>query len=380
MISTIVPAPPDRGDRIRGYEMLRALVEFGEVQLALIGNEPLGTAASLALESIGVHVLRFPISTVLGLRGVLGAVVAGRPWGVWRLRRTASRLASAVGPQDAVIGFQLKSAYYAEKVPAGLKVLELTDSLGRYRKVLPVWRNPLRWLSLTGAGREEAVWAGRFPMTFVCSEQDAKEIAKHSPHARIRVVDNGADPRQTPLETGTKDSLLFVGSLFYPPNRDGLHWFLRDVWPAIAADHPTLAFRIVGEGPNDTVRRLAGQRVTWTGYLNDLTWEYERALALVNPVRYGTGTRRKILYAWAAGLPVISTREGANGLAYDAGKHLLIANQPEEFRHAVSKLLSEPGTWERIGGAGWALTRQRYHSAEIWHAALTEMFTTRTRQ
>ncbi|MDA8344253.1 MAG: glycosyltransferase [Thermaerobacter sp.] len=375
VISALVPAPPDRGDRIRGYEMLQALSEFGEVHLALIGNDAPSPAAARSLQAIGVRLQRFPVSTLEKSLGVLGAMLSGRPWGTWRIPRVAKLLGTSIGTWDVVVGFQLKSAYYADKVQAGLRILELTDSLGLYRKALPALRNPLRWLSLSGAAREEARWACRFAVSFLCSEQDADEIVRHRSDARIRIVANGADCWGEPVSAGhQKDSLVFIGSLFYPPNRDGLRWFLQEIWPRVAADHPEIVFRVVGEGPKSTGRWVVGPRVSWTGYLSDLTPEYERALALVNPIRYGTGTRRKILYAWGAGVPVISTSEGAHGLAGLNGEHLLIADLPSEFQRAVSELAASRETWLGLSRSGWELARERYAPKAIWHAALSEVF------
>lgn len=381
MVSGIVPAPPDRGDRIRGYEMLQALREFGEVHLAVTGSEVVRPTAAQALDTIGVHVQQFPVSATERLLEIAGAALSGRPWGTWRAARVANELRAWDSRWDLVIGFQLKSAYYAANVPAQLRVLELTDSLGLYRRMLPAFRNPVRWLSLSGAAREEARWAARFDATFVCAEQDALEIAKHAASSNIHIVANGAECWDVPVSaTVRKDSLLFVGSLHYPPNRDGLRWLIREVWPSVAASHPELSLRVVGEGPHSSKRLASGPRVCWTGYLPDLAPEYERALALVNPVQYGTGTRRKILYAWGAGVPVVSTSEGAKGLHGQSGKHLMIADQPEEFARAIDALSSKPDVWAGLSTSGWELARNHYGPKNIWGQALRNLFGARLPQ
>lgn len=92
MVSGIVPAPPDRGDRIRGYEMLQALREFGEVHLAVTGSEVVRPTAAQALDTIGVHVQQFPVSATERLLEIAGAALSGRPWGTWRAARVASEL------------------------------------------------------------------------------------------------------------------------------------------------------------------------------------------------------------------------------------------------------------------------------------------------
>ena len=172
---------------------------------------------------------------------------------------------------------------------------------------------------------------------------------------------------------GMKDSLLFIGSLHYPPNRDGLVWFLRDVWPTILATQPDMQLRVVGEGPRGAGRWMKGPRVSWVGYVSDLTPEYNRAVALVNPIRYGTGTRRKILGAWAAGVPVVSTTRGAQGLDYINQEHLLLADAADEFASAVRILRESPETWHRLNRAGWEHARNRYDSLRAWGVALHEI-------
>ncbi len=371
--SRLTPAPPDRGDRIRGFEMLQALSQVGQVHLAVMTDQPPSTRIVDLIHGAGVSEIRhIPVRRYEHWCGTLGAAIMGRPWSTARLPRVARELSSWAVDWDMVVAFQLRAAYYVSQIHAPMRVLELTDSLSLYRASLPVARHPLRWLSLAGVAREERKWVHQFDVTVVCAAADASAVRSIVRDADVRIIENGTEPRRIPTDETQRDALLFVGNMRYPPNWDGVMWFLHRVWPTIAKIYDNLEFRVVGDG---APRRLwpRGPRVKWMGYAADLGAEYERAIALVNPVFYGSGTRRKILNAWAAGLPVVSTTGGAAGLEYQKGQHLLIADSETEFYDAIAALMARPELRKRLGTAACHWAVERYSSERLWSRALEDI-------
>jgi len=198
----------------------------------------------------------------------------------------------------------------------------------------------------------------------VCSTADQKRLAADAPSATTCVIPNAADvehlkPRPTdPAPDG--HTVLFFGLLSTVPNVDGVVHFLRDIWPAIAAARPDARFVVVGADPAPAIRAHCGPGVTIVGPVEDLRPHLAAAAVIVVPLRLGSGTRLKILEAWAMARPVVSTSLGAEGLGAVPGRHLLIADDPAVFASSVLRVLGDPALAGELGGAGRLLVSERY--------------------
>jgi glycosyltransferase involved in cell wall biosynthesis len=145
-----------------------------------------------------------------------------------------------------------------------------------------------------------------------------------------------------PHPTDSRD-LVFVGSMDWMPNDDGIRWFAQAVFPLVRQRQPDATLTVVGRSPSADMQRLAertpGIRVT--GSVPDVRPYLQRAVASVVPLRIGGGTRLKVFEAMAAGAPVVSTAIGAEGLPVQHGRHLLIADSPEAQAEAIVHLLTD---------------------------------------
>jgi len=210
----------------------------------------------------------------------------------------------------------------------------------------------------------------------VASERERQKLLARRPQANIAVIPNGVDTGSYTPEaiskvsrqsgfSESKPTILFVGSMDYHANVEAVTWFSRAAWPQIAYNHPDIHFVIVGRDPPPLVRALASDRVHVTGTVDDVRPFYPSALAVVVPIRSGSGTRIKILEAMAAGVPVVSTRLGAEGLAVEDGVHLLFANDGPEIALAVTRLASSFETRIQLSRAGRALVCRTYDWSTI---------------
>jgi glycosyltransferase involved in cell wall biosynthesis len=163
-----------------------------------------------------------------------------------------------------------------------------------------------------------------------------------------------------------RSSVVFVGSMDFHPNVDAAAYFGREVWPEIHAAAPGLQFVIVGSRPVAAVRQLAKlPGVTVTGTVEDVRPYYRKALVAVAPLRIAGGTRLKILEAMAAGVPVVASRIGAEGLEVKPGQDLLVGDTPGEIAAAVSRLHGSPALWGQLSGRGRELVAARYDWAAL---------------
>lgn len=200
----------------------------------------------------------------------------------------------------------------------------------------------------------------------VVSEREKQLLKNRSPEAEIYVVPNGVDTAafgitaERSVSNRHRNTLLYVGSMDYHANVDAVVWFVREIWPAVANEFPDLRFTIVGRNPGPQVRALASHNVQVTGSVDDVRPYYLSGEAVVVPLRVGSGTRLKILEAMAAGVPVVSTALGAEGLEAVDGVHMLIGNSPREFAAALVRLLRDPALAASLVDAGKKLVIGRY--------------------
>jgi hypothetical protein len=188
--------------------------------------------------------------------------------------------------------------------------------------------------------------------TVVLCSPDDRATAGFSNAAVVR---NGYEPPEHPLgrvDVGHPPVVLFQGSMRYGPNTDGAVWFVSEIAPLIRAQMPDVQVRLVGD-PDGVVDNLDHRpEITVVGHVASMEEELARADLVVAPLRYASGTRLKILEALAHRIPVVSTAVGAQGLGLEAGRHLLVADDPGAFARACVAALTEPALRKQLADEG----------------------------
>ena len=217
--------------------------------------------------------------------------------------------------------------------------------------------------------RLEREWLPRFDVLLPASECDAGALAALAPGSRIVVFPNALRrmPQSSPAER--REEIVFSGNLEYHPNTSAARWFHRDIWPLIRAAHPHLTWRLVGKNPQAVAGSIRGPGIEFSGPIDDAIGEIARAQVAVVPLLSGSGTRFKILEAWAAGTPVVSTTVGAEGLPVKDGEHLLIADDSRGFAASVLRLLESEELRARLSAAGCELLNRDF----TWDAAWSRL-------
>ncbi len=202
---------------------------------------------------------------------------------------------------------------------------------------------------------------------FACSDDD-RNVLSNLNGGRMPgyTIPNGVDVERRPYDSRhskwQSGHVLFCGTLNYAPNRDGLLWFHRDVWPLVRRQNPNVQLMVVGQGAaNDDFLDLRyDPSVQFIGAVDDVVPYYKRAGVAVVPLRQGSGTRLKLLEAMSMGNPVVSTRIGAEGIEAQSGEHLLLADVPDEFAAAITSLVSAPERFDAIRQSAHKLVSAAY--------------------
>lgn len=199
------------------------------------------------------------------------------------------------------------------------------------------------------------------------SEEDASIMRDRFglPPERVRAVPTGVNvdyfkrPETPPARSA---DLVFVGSMDWMPNEDGVQFFVREVLPLIQLQRRDCSVCLVGRNPSVSIRKLAAATpgLVVTGTVPDVRPYLWGARASIVPLRIGGGTRLKIYESAAAGVPVISTQVGAEGLQLENGKECLLADSPQDFAAACLRILNEAELRESLAAAAFKLVSSRF--------------------
>ncbi|PRY48144.1 glycosyltransferase involved in cell wall biosynthesis [Geodermatophilus tzadiensis] len=221
------------------------------------------------------------------------------------------------------------------------------------RVELPLWRR----LERRVLRRADAV--------VVCSDLDRQRLGS-GPVAVVPNTYAGPLPSGATWTPPVVPTFVLVGTFWYPPNVDAAVHMATRVLPRLRERVPSARVRLVGRGGQDLLGEVEGlPGVDVVGDVADVTPELLAATAAVVPVRFGGGTRVKILEAFALGVPVVSTSLGCEGLDVVDGVHLLVANDPEQLAAACARLAADPAEGRRLAAAGRRLFETCYAPAEV---------------
>jgi polysaccharide biosynthesis protein PslH len=210
--------------------------------------------------------------------------------------------------------------------------------------------------------RFEPMQIRRFHHVLAVSEQDRFAMSAMVDPARISVVPTGVDLAKysyNPKARASTPLVVFIGSMDWAPNIDGMEYFCRDIWPHVLEQVPDARFRIVGRNPHTRVQKLASASVEVTGSVPSIVDYLAEAAVVVVPLRIGGGTRIKIYEGMAMGKATVSTGLGAEGLDVRHGHDILLADDPRKFAEYVARLLRDEKTLRQYEAAA-AATAQKY--------------------
>ena len=381
-LTQVLPYPLDSGAKIRQYHMLRYLSRGHQVTLVSFvrpDNTP-EQVAHLASFCAAVHTVAMLRSRWRDGRAALQGLLTGLPVVIARdeigeMRALIRRLV-AQERFDAVHADQVSMAQYGLQAMRQGQLKGVVDMHNAMYLVLERLasgqHNPAKRLALRREARAMARYEARvcraFDAALTVTREDRDFLLQLYPEAERAVlaarfvpVPICVDPSQVSpvVHRPEPPTILHLGTMFWPPNSEGVLWFARDVLPRIWDSVPAARFVVVGKDPPAEVQALtADPRIQVTGYVDDPAPYLEAADAFIVPLHAAGGMRVKILDAWLWGLPIVATPIGAEGIAVEDGEHLLIAEDAASFAQAVLRLLDDPALNQRLrlNGRAWVET------------------------
>ncbi len=379
-----IPLPLNVGGNLRPYHLLRALSGVSDVTLVSATSANDEPRHLDQMRAMCADVRLFPAGSFRWRRDL------ARPYARLRMlsqnldpfepmmlkayqsREAATLLADLSGQEFDVIWIERLQLLRSLPAFAGRRVIVDLDDIEHRRLAHKLKRLPFSRRTLIDAfdfvkmRALERSLVRRPWEVVVCSDIDRTALGAHP---RSWVVPNGIDlPPEAVLARSVPatPTFVFVGAMFYEPNVDAVHYFMESIYPAVRHALPRARFVIVGRDPTPAVMALHDNAsVTVTGTVPDVAPFLRSASAMVVPLRYGSGTRIKILEAMAHRVPVISTSVGAEGLDVVSGEHLILADDAGTFAAACVRVARETPLATRLAAHGHRLVEGRYQWSHI---------------
>ncbi len=397
-LTQVLPYPLDAGPKMRAYFVLRQLAKSHDVTVvSFVRPEDASESVShLASFCQSVHTVPMVRSLALNVRAVAKATVSGLPAIIVRdeirsMQRRIAYLVRDVG-FDAVHADQTSMAQYA------LYARRVADPSRRPRIVFDVHNALHRIYGQMRADEpslprrlylvreraaleryERQLWPRFDGAVFVTAQDRAALGAPPEDRAGLTTIPICAATEDRALVTQVPDPklVLHMGTMFWPPNAQGMLWFARSVWPRVLEQVPEARLAVIGRHPPEALVALnADSSIDVLGYVDDPAPYLAQTAAFIVPLHAGAGMRVKILDGWSWGLPIVTTSLGAEGIDVTNGADALVADDPAAFADAVIRLLQEPGLRQQLrdGGHNMALTAYNWQRRyEDWDRVYSEV-------
>lgn len=378
-IAQYFPYPPTSGGLSRTYNLIKLLSKNHELTLwsFTIPDEPLAAEQVQHMNEFCREVIITPIDEAFADKKrppytyMIKRMLYGAPWFVKAYSSYEARVQADVLSRrdyDLVHVDALGIAFFADYFQTRPRLLNEHNVEAQILKRKIEYEGSLKdkviaYFDFRKVDKFERRFLKTFDHITVVSEDDAKHIRRLSPNVSVTLVPNGVDLKffsETPYKE-KDDTLVFTGLMNWGPNVDAVLYFTESIWPHIQKMMPAARFLIVGREPTDKIRELTqNDSIIVTGFVDDVRPYVWKSKVFVVPIRFGGGTRLKILEAMAMGIPVVSTTIGCEGIEVEDGKNIIICDDPAEFAQAVISLMDDGSKRERLGRAGRKLVEEKY--------------------
>ncbi len=377
-----IPYPPDKGDKIRSWHMLKHLAADWRVHLGAFVDDPDDWRHVDALKAVCADVCLRPLSPrggkIRSLTGLLTGEALTLPY--YRDGQLSRWVRGKLGGGiDHVVVYSSAMAQFVMQARCGTRVMDFVDiDSDKWRQYAPTKAWPLSWL-YAREGRRLLDWerrvAAEFDAGLFVSAREAEDFRRLAPEsaAKIGHFNNGVDAEYFAPERAYPDPypadarvLVFTGAMDYWPNVEAVAWFAREVLPQVRQRHPQVVFYIVGSRPAPEVQALAAlPGVSVTGRVEDVRPYLHHAAAVVAPLRIARGIQNKVLEGMAMAKTVIVTPQALEGLVVRVGEEVLCADTPDALLARVGEVLAG----RDLGPAA----RARVASDYTWGASLARL-------
>lgn len=368
-----IPYPLEKGDKLRAYHQIKVLSENHEIILcALNSNRKIDKQKAFALLQPYCRSVTFVDLSLFGrISNILLAFLKGLPFqtGYFYNAKAAKKIDQLIKQHqpDHLYGQLARTARYLINKPLP-KTIDYQDAfshgLKRRAKHAGIFLKPVLWIEHHRMAAFERFIFDHFDGKTIISEQD-KALIPHPQRESIVVVRNGVDMKYfKPMNLDKKQEIVFTGNMNYPPNIDAAQFLANEIMPLVWKKIPHAKLLLAGAQPHAKVRRLAGKKITVTGWLDDIRTAYAQSSVFVAPMRMGTGLQNKLLEAMAMHIPTVTTPLANAALHAENGKELLVGEQADDLAKHLITLLNNKSLQDSIANHAYLFVQKKFNWKE----------------
>lgn len=383
-----IPFPPNKGDKIRSFNMLKKLSEHYIVHLAAFVDDPEDWQYEANLkkycESLSLVALNKKTATIKSAT----AFISNKPLTLSyfynaQIAKFTRKILAAYEDADVFV-FSSSMAQYVdnEKHKHLNRVIDFVDvDSDKWRQYSEKKSWPMSWVFRREAKlleKEEVRLTARFDRSLFVSPQEASHFCDLVPEnlrEKVGFVLNGVDTKYfSPSFSKEMDEsgpfLSFTGAMDYWANVDAVVWFVKNVWPQVLINHPNLRFYIVGGNPTEEVRALQQSKgVVVTGRVEDVRPFIKNAAICIAPMRIARGIQNKVLEAMAMAKPMVLTNMAADGITIPEEQEKYLADDAHSFCNGILNLLGSTQEQKLVGASNCAVIENNFK----WKNTLTSL-------
>ncbi|MCD4698687.1 MAG: glycosyltransferase [Bacteroidales bacterium] len=366
------PYPLEKGDKLRAFHQVKHLAKDHEIHLCALNDVKLKDEHIKALEPFckSIHIVNLtkPIIAV----NILKAFLKNLPLqvGYFYNKKAAKKINGIINEikPDHIYCQLVRVAEYVKSNPTN-KTLDYQDvfSKGVARRVetAPFYLKPVFQLEYRRLLKYERKVFDYFDNKTIISEPD-KKLIPHPDKEKIKVVINGVDTDFfKPINTPKEYELVFIGNMGYPPNVNAAEYLAKKILPLVHQKMPDVRLTIAGASPHPSLQSLVNEKITVTGWVEDIRECYAKAKIFIAPMQIGTGLQNKLLEAMAMNIPCITSELANKALNAKHGEDILVGNTVEDYASCIFQLLNEPDFAQELAEKGKLFVYENYN----WTAA-----------
>jgi len=355
IITTRIPFPPYRGDKLKIFNIVKQLQKNNTVTVVTILRTEMQLHEIDELKKLNFNILYIKISFFESILNIFTSFFSRIPFQVaWykseKMKLKVRQLINS-GKYDVAYFHLIRSAQYFPEYSVKnsvLNVIDFTDAVSLYlKRFFSIEKNVFKKIFLDIERKrieEYETIANKFDAVFICSDVDREYLRQQGIEANTKILRNGVDIQYFRNENQEYDynRIIFTGNMPYYANYDAAIYFSKEIFQLILKEVPAAKFYIVGQNPPLKVRSLANKSIIVTGFVKDIKKEYLKSVVTVAPMRFGAGTLNKIIESLVLGVPVIATPIAVEGFPEEIKNYISVASGSREFADIAIRYLKEP--------------------------------------
>ena len=365
------PYPPNKGDKIRPYHIIRHLAKAHEVHVVALSKHATDRQYEPALNEFCASSKVIPLNSMMSKICALLCVLSPFPltfgfFFSWQLRKEVQRITEETN-FDVILAFCSSSAQYVLSSCSPFRVVDFIDiDSEKWRQYARVSNFPKSFIYSLEAHRLRK-WEGiihqRVDLSILTTGVERHRLVDITPDRKnsVQVVPNGIDlayfKREQPVSF--ERAIVFTGQMDYLPNIDAVVYFYVNILPLVLKKVPDAKFYIVGRNPAPELSAVCREAVI-TGEVEDIREHLHRAKVFVAPLRLAFGVQNKVLEAMASQIPVVATTKVVAGLSAVVGEDILVADAPAPFAEAVIQMLLDDERAGKVAANGYRYVRENH--------------------